>query len=364
MPKRDVIDAIRGLPTKKVPWVPYVGVHGACLIGQRADTYLRDPDLIASGVLRAAQRYRADGITLLFDLTVEAASMGCVLRWWPDNPPSIIAHPLEKESLKRSGIGVPGPRDGRWPVIIEAGRLVRKKLGDVALYGVQCGPFTLACHLRGASIYTDVYKRERFAREIISFCGRVAGEAARIYAREVDCDAVAIADPMASQIKPEIFRELVSPAVQPAIEAIRKAGKVSTFVVGGDATKMLEEVARLGTDGFAVDEQVPLTYARDVARKHGVGFGGNLNVTRALLLGIMSPREDAIVSMAAGGCTGFVLSPGYEIPFNVPEEHVDRVIEAIQWYETHYVKRHSGQYREDVERLWYQQRDMDRHGHL
>ncbi|MBI5252703.1 MAG: hypothetical protein HY912_24675 [Desulfomonile tiedjei] len=310
MGKQDVIDAVKGLATQKVPWVPYSGVHSAFLIGEPADKFLKDPDLIAKGVIFAAERYKADGIPLLFDLTVEAISMGCDHKWWPDNPPSITGHPLDKKTLAESGLKVPGPKDGRWPIIIEAGKKVKAALPDVALYGILCGPLTLASHLRGVRIFTDVYKNKVLAKEIIDFCGEVAAEAARIYAEEIGCDVIAITDPVASQIKPETFLEFVTPATQPAVRAVKKAGKVSSFFICGDATKVLHEVATVGTDGFAIDEQLNLTYVRDVALMHGVGFGGNLKLTLALSLGLLSPREDAIVSLAAGGSTGFVFAPG------------------------------------------------------
>ncbi len=310
MGKQDVIDAVKGLPTSKVPWVPYSGVHSAFLIGEPADKYLQNPDLMAKGVIFATERYKADGVPLLFDLTVEAISMGCEHKWWPDNPPSITGHPLDKRSLAESGLKIPGPKDGRWPVIIEAGKKVRAALPDTAIYGILCGPLTLASHLRGVRIFTDVYKNKVLAKEIIDFSGQVAAEAARIYAEEIGCDVIAITDPVASQIKPETFREFVTPATQPAIQAVKKAGKVSSFFICGDATKVLEEVAQIGTDGFAIDEQLNLNYVRDIALKHGVGFGGNLKLTLALSLGLLSPREDAIVSLAAGGRTGYVFAPG------------------------------------------------------
>jgi len=265
---------------------------------------------MAKGVMFAAERYKADGIPLLFDLTVEAISMGCDCKWWPDNPPSITGHPLDKQTLAESGIKIPGPKDGRWPIIIEAGKKVRAAMPDVALYGILCGPLTLASHLRGVRIFTDVYKNKPLAKEIIDFAGEVAGEAARIYAEEIGCDVIAITDPVASQIKPETFREFVTPATQPAVKAVKKAGKVSSFFICGDATKVLEEVAQVGTDGFAIDEQLNLNYVRDVALKYGVGFGGNLKLTLALSLGLISPREDAIISLAAGGMTGYVFAPG------------------------------------------------------
>ncbi|MFH1116617.1 MAG: uroporphyrinogen decarboxylase family protein [Pseudomonadota bacterium] len=336
MGKQDVIDAVRGLPTQRVPWVPYCGVHSAFLIDEPADTYLQNPDAIVRGVVHAAERYKADGIPLIFDLGVEAISMGCPHRWWPDNPPSITGHPLDKQRLTDSGIKVPGPKDGRWPVIIEAGKKVREALPDVALYGIVCGPLTLASHLRGVQLFTDVYKNPELAAEIVSFAGEVAGESARIYAQEIGCDVVAITDPVASQIRPSTFQDLVVPATQPAIEEAKNAGKVSSFFICGDAVKVLHEVAAIGTDGFAIDEQLNLSYVRDVALEHGVGFAGNIKLTLALSLGLLSPREDAITCMAAGGGTGFILAPGCDMPYNVPPENVDQVLQAMEWYSANY----------------------------
>ncbi|MGC8604267.1 MAG: uroporphyrinogen decarboxylase family protein [Desulfomonilaceae bacterium] len=338
MGKQHVISAAKGLATDKVPWVPYSGVHSAFLIGESADKFLQDPNLIAKGVVFAAQRYKADGIPLLFDLTVEAISMGCNYKWWPDNSPSITGHPLEKQNLADSAIKIPGPKDGRWPVIIEAGKKVKAALPDVALYGILCGPLTLASHLRGVKIFTDVVKNKKIAKEIINFCGQVGAESATIYAEEIGCDVIAITDPVASLIKPTIFREFVTPAAQPAIKVIKRANKVSSFFICGDATKCLEEVATIGTDGFAIDEQLSLNYVRDVALKHKVGFGGNLKLTLSLSLGLISPREDALIALAAGGSTGFILAPGYDMPYDVPVEHMDQILEAIEFYNTYYAK--------------------------
>ena len=98
MAKQMLIDAYRGKMTPKAPWVPYAGVHCAFLIEEDADTMLKDPELLAKGVVEAAKRYKADGIPLLFDLSVEANSIGCDLKWWPDNVPSVQNHPLLRQN--------------------------------------------------------------------------------------------------------------------------------------------------------------------------------------------------------------------------------------------------------------------------
>jgi uroporphyrinogen decarboxylase len=306
-----LIDAVRGKKTPVAPWAPYAGVHSAFLIGEPADKYLQDPKLIAKGVVNAAEKYQADGIPLTFDLSVEATSMGCGIKWWPDNVPSVTSHPVADKTLAEVGLKIPGPNDGRWPVLIEAAKIAKPKLDemDCVMMGLLCGPLTLGAHLSGVRMFTDVIKNKDRAHELLKFCGEVGAEAARIY-RDMGCDIIAIVDPVSSQIRDKTFREFVTPNSQPAIKVIREAGLTSTFFCCGDATVVMDAIAEIGTDGFAIDEQLNLSFVRDVARKNGVGFGGNLKLTLALSLGILSPRDDAIVSLAIGGTNGYTFAPG------------------------------------------------------
>jgi MtaA/CmuA family methyltransferase len=311
MAKQRLIDAYRGKRTDIPPWVPYSGVHSAFLINEPADKFLKDPQILAKGVVNAAKRYHADGIPLLFDLSVEANAVGCELKWWGDNVPSVVTHPCSDKTPSEAGLKLPTKESGRWPVIFEAARIAKPQLDelDCVMMGLLCGPLTLASHLAGVRIFTDVYKKKDFAHQVIKFAGEVGACSARFYA-EMGCDIICVVDPVASQIKPETFREYVTPNAQPAIKAIHDAGKTSSFFICGDCTKVLEEVCKVGTHGFAIDEQLNMVFVRDMAMKYKVGFGGNLKLTLALSLGLLSPREDAIVSLAAGGNTGFTFAPG------------------------------------------------------
>lgn len=311
MARQMLIDATMGKRTETAPWVPYAGVNCAFLIGESADFYFKDPALMARGVVEAARRYHADGIPLAFDLSVEAESVGCELEYWTDNVPSVRTHPCEKRTPEELGMALPTKDSGRWPVLFEAARLAKPGLAelDCALLGLMTGPLTLASHLAGVRIFTAVKKNKEFAHAVIRFAGRIAEQAARYYV-EMGCDIIAIVDPVSSQIRPETFREFVTPNCQGAVRVIHEAGRASSFFICGDCTKVLEDVCQVGTHAFAVDEQLNLNFIRDVARKHGKGFGGNLKLTLALSLGLISPREDALISLAAGGTHGYTFAPG------------------------------------------------------
>ena len=129
MSKQNLIDAYRGKRPAAVPWVPYSGVHSAFLINEPADKFLKDPQLLAKGVVAAAKRYHADGVPLLFDLSIEANAVGCDLKWWPDNVPSVTNHPLSDKTLAESGLKLPTKDSGRWPTILSRGQAGQAPIG-------------------------------------------------------------------------------------------------------------------------------------------------------------------------------------------------------------------------------------------
>jgi uroporphyrinogen decarboxylase len=311
MAKQMLLDAFQGKRTQYAPWLPYAGVHCAHIINEPADKYLQDPVLLAKGVVETAKRYKADGIPLVFDLSVEANAVGCDLKWWPDNVPSVITHPCSAKSPEASGLKLPTQKSGRWPVLFEAAKIAKPQLEDIdcAMVGGFCGPLTLASHLAGVGIFTDVYKNKDHAHAVIEFAGEIGARSAQFYA-EMGCDIIAIIDPLASQIKADTFREFVTPNCEKSIRVIHDAGLVSSFFICGDCTKVLDEICKLPTHGFAVDEQLNMNFIRDMALRYGKGFCGNLKLTLALGLGLLSPREDAIVSLAAGGQHGYIFAPG------------------------------------------------------
>ena len=311
MAKQKLIDAIRGKRTEDAPWVPYAGVHCGFVINEPADKYLQDPELLARGLVETAKQYKADGIPLVFDLSIEANALGCELEWWEDNVPSVSSHPCADKTPEEAGITSFTKDGGRWPILFEAARLAKPQLDelDCALIGAVCGPLTLASHLAGVRIFTDVYKNKDFVHQVITCAGKAAAESARFYI-EMGCEIVAIVDPVSSQIKPETFKEFVTPYVEEATSVINEAGCTSSFFICGNATKVLRDVCELDTHGFAIDEQLNMNFVRDLAREYGKGFGGNLKLTLALSLGLLSPREDALISLAAGGNIGFTFAPG------------------------------------------------------
>jgi uroporphyrinogen decarboxylase len=317
--------------TTRVPWVPFVGCHGGKLIGQTAENYLKSGKLIAEGLRKANELYRPDGLPVIFDLQLEAEVLGCELLWADDAPPSVITHPLDSLNGKNlSDLPEFSLAKGRYPEIAQAMDIIRQDFAkDLAIYGLICGPFTLALHLMGNEIFLEMYDHPEKVEELLAYCKEIAFQVSDFYLKN-GADIIAVVDPMTSQISPQHFRQFVTPVLNPIFDHIRAKGGLSSLFVCGDVDRNLVCMCETNCDNVSVDEQISLPKLRELAQKYNKSFGGNLKLTVALLMGSADDcRLEAIRNIDEGGQVGFILAPGCDIPYNVPPQNLQAVAEMV-----------------------------------
>ncbi len=315
-------------PAERVPWVPFVGVHGGFITGVDAETYLKSAEKIVAGISKAIEDYHPDGIPVVFDLQVEAEILGCRLQWAPHNPPAVISHPLA-EGIHLKDLRIPEITDGRVPVMVDAVKKLREKYPEIALYGLITGPFTLALHLMGTDIFIKLFEAPDEVNEVMDFCTKVGLKMAE-YLMDAGCDVIAVVDPMTSQIDPLTFETFVTPYVSEIFDDIRKKQKLSSFFVCGHAQQNIEAMCDCRPDNVSIDENIPLDFVKEIALKKGISFGGNLKLTVVLLMGNEDDaREDALACLDLGGKTGFILAPGCDLPMETPPANIKAVTELV-----------------------------------
>ena len=324
--KERVLRALQFQKVDRVPWVPFTGAHVAKLVDSDAETLLKSADVLVEAVTVAAERYCADGVCSAFDLQAEAEVLGCELRWAKNNPPAVFGHVLADGSRTVSDLPEFTRESGRLPLFFDATRRLVETLGDkTAVFGLCCGPFTLALHLRGSAFIMDMVKKPDQAKEVLEYCAEITRRMGQWY-METGAHVVAVVDPMTSQIAPKHFEAFVTPYVKPVIDEVRKAGGIVTLFCCGNATKNIELMMQSRPHAIAFDEQVDLAFVKDLAHKYQVSFEGNMPLTTTLLFG--SPREcveDAKHRVAVGGTTGYILSPGCDLPFDTPFYNLEAI---------------------------------------
>ncbi|MEI8216598.1 MAG: uroporphyrinogen decarboxylase family protein [Eubacteriales bacterium] len=332
MGKELIFKALRHETVSEMPWVPFAGVHAGKLKGYSAEDMLKNADYIVESLCEVVKMYSPDGMPIIFDLQVEAEILGCELLWAKNNPPSVKSHPLSGEKKIPEQDQIPSERSGRLPAILDAMKRTKAAVGDdVALYGLICGPFTLASHLRGSEIFMDMIKDPNYVRELIEFCSKVAVKMSKMYI-EAGMDVIAVVDPLVSQVSPKHIRSMMSESFKTVFDFIRSEGAYSSFFVCGNATNQIEAMCEMGPDGIAVDENVNLAQAKVITDKYNICIGGNIPLTTTMLLGTQQDNMKSVIDLVESidSSKNFILSPGCDMPYDTPIENTVACAQAAK----------------------------------
>lgn len=316
-----------------LPWVPYAGIHAGKVKGYTAPEVLQDGEKLLESLLEINRLYAPDGQTVMFDLQLEAEILGCQLGWSDTNLPSVDTHPLENSSEIPDRI--PRKDEGRLPMVLDTIAKFREKVGDTtALYGLYCGPFTLASHLKGLRLIKNMKHDQENVHGMLDYTRRIA-EAMTDYYVEAGIDIIVPVDPLMSQISPRFFEKFFLKPYTKLFDYIRDKGKFSAFFVCGDASHNIESMCRCGPDAIAVDENVDMIPAKRITNEYNIVLGGNIPLTSVMLFGNqmdnMKYTVDLIDRIDAEGLDSMrnlIISPGCDMPYAIPPENAIGVAQA------------------------------------
>lgn len=326
--KELIIKALNNEELPRVPWVPYTGVQIGTLKGYNAIELLQDADKLFECLVEAEKQYAPDGMPVVFDLQIEAEVLGCDLKWADDSPPTVSTHPLADDTTIPTRM--PGKDEGRIGLVLDFMNRFRAAAPDIALYGLICGPFTLASHLRSTNIFMDMYDNPEYVSALLEYCTDVFLTMADYYV-EAGMDIVAPVDPLISQISPDAFQQFMAKPYKRLFDGLRERAVKSSFFVCGDATKNLDLMCETGPDCLGIDENIDLVAAKKVTDAHNVVISGNIQLTVVMLLGNQrDSMKAAIDKIDTMGTKNFILAPGCDMPFNTPAENIIGVAQAVQ----------------------------------
>lgn len=311
-----------------VPWVPFAGVHAGKLVGADAKELYTDEDKLVEALIEVNRIYRPDGQPVMFDLQLEAEALGCGLLWSNDSPPTVTGHPLE--STDEIPTELPSLHSARLPMYFSAIRRLREAVGQTtAIFGLFCGPFTLASHLRGTNIFMDMFDEPDYVKALIDYATRV-GSMMATEALKAGADVVAAVDPLVSQISPDHFRDFLTEPFRRLFGEIRAGGGYSSFFVCGDATRNIEPMCETGPDGIAVDENINMVKAKEITDRFNVSLAGNIPLASVMLFGNQKDNMKSVVDLLDSvDHHNLIISPGCDMPFDTPIENTVACEQAV-----------------------------------
>lgn len=333
----------------RVPWVPFAGIHAGKLKKYTATEILTNKAKLLECLLEVNKQYIPDGQPIVFDLQIEAEILGCGLKWADKAPPSVVSHPLN--SISTVPEKIPLPTEGRISLILDVMKEFKQKVGSkTALFGLICGPLTLATHLRGTTFFMDLIRNKDYAEKLLDYARKVC-EAMALYYIQAGMDIIAVVDPVVSQISTRHFTQFLSKPLTSIFSFIREKSIFSSFFVCGDATRNIEAMCLTKPDSIFIDENVNMEDAKKITDSHNIVLGGNIPLTTTMLYGSQQDCMKYVVNQLDKLThKNLVIAPGCDMPYDTPLDNVVGVQQAVS--ETAVVKKTLEDYQavqEDIE---------------
>lgn len=334
-----VSDALAGKPAQRVPSGPLAVHFCAGLAGATIRDYTLDAGVLAECVIRYYERFQPDAVWLSADTWVSAQAMGAQVGFPGDNQPLAgTGEPLIQSPADLRRVPLPDPTcQGRWPLMLEALRRIRRALGS-GVFLTACFdqyPFSLACAVLGIEkAMTLAIEQAPELAPVMERCAEFA-VAYAVALAENGADSLSGGDSPAGLLGPSLYRQVALPGEQKVISAVRARCPLPIALhICGNATPILGAMAQSGANILELDHQVDLVRAAEILPPD-LALWGNLDPVSLLARGTPGQvRKTATEAMAAMGRLRrrFVLSSGCTLAMETPAENLDALVDSARQF--------------------------------
>ncbi len=331
-PKRRVIKALVGEKLDRAPVTSIAGCGGAVNVEMQKATGIfwpdahKNPEKMARLAIAGYELGGIECAKVPFGNIVEAEALGCTARYPKENHlyPVVLDHPYTKPT----DLKVPDKvlELGRIPVVLEAIRIVREKVGDfLPISSHIVGPFTLASELVGLEKFSIwSLKDPQSVQTLLDASTDVIVEFAKAQYR-AGSDIVTVADMALApvMVTPEILHHYIKPALQ---RIAADLGGIRILYIGGKIESMVPFLVECGYDGISVDETVNIARIKPIVGD--VKILGNVSSKRTLTSG--SPEEVEAEVKKAIEDGAHLIEPSCGIPPETPTINIKAMVEAVK----------------------------------
>ncbi|MDA8064920.1 MAG: MtaA/CmuA family methyltransferase [Thermaerobacter sp.] len=286
-----------------------------------------DAEAMARAAASSYERFGYEAVVVPFDLGVEAEAMGRTLNTYASSDG--ILYPTVQNKLPATADNFQVPADlerrGRIPLVAQAIRLVKERLGEqVAVGSYVLGPFTLAGQVLELDQLLKLAGKDQTQMHVIlERAGEVAAREAEAY-RAAGADFVTVREMGAASdiLSPRMFRNLIQPHLK---EVFAQVGGPTVLHICGSTQNIVEMMADCGATAVSVDQKNDLAASRATLGPDKLLFG-NLDPYKVLVQGTPEQVREAVRNCVAAGADA--VWPGCDIWPTVPAENMQAMMDA------------------------------------
>jgi len=323
----------QGKEVDRLPCCLDGGETMAPLIGCSIDEYYFSAEKMCQVEEYIHSRFGSDSAGISTSLRGMAEAMGSEIRYSKTGVAQ-LAKPAVTLAEADSARLVDVERDGRLPIILEAVRLTKQRLGDQV--SVSCsvtGPFSIAAMVLGTQqLMMGIIKKPEKIHALLDI---IVENNNRLIRRLVELGVgIGFPDPVSSTslISPAQYRTFSLPYLQRNIDYIKSLGGGCGLHICGTSRAIWEDLRSTGIGAFSLDNAEDLTVAKQVLGPY-MEIQGNVPPVEVMRLGtpqdvLRSARE--CIRKGHDSPRGFTLTSGCQMPIHTPEENMQALMDAAR----------------------------------
>ena len=333
-PKRRVLTALLGGKVDKVP-ATCIGACGGSVtveIQKAAGIYwpeaFQDPEKMANLAIASQEITGLENVNIGYEFSILPEVLGCEIQFYDRHElkPAMLHHAFDKpEDLKM-------PDDflekGRIPVIIEAIRLARRKVGDfLPVTSFVFGPYSLAGELAEPTRFLMwAVKNPESAKKFIDFAVEAIIEYGKAQYR-AGSDVISLGEPLGTPdiVGLKIFREYIKPALKRIADNL---GGIRILHLCGDVEPFIADIADIGFDAISVKQSVDIARVKPIV--DDVKILGNVESKVVLTHGTVEEVRAVAKKALEAGVT--MLEPSCGLEALMPLNNIKILVEEARNY--------------------------------
>ncbi|MFZ5650465.1 MAG: uroporphyrinogen decarboxylase family protein [Bacillota bacterium] len=294
----------------------------------------KDPEKMAK---TAAFTYKSTGYecgVVPYDMCIDAEALGCIMNNYEDV--NQLLYPTIKEKIIHSQedmlkVKIPDKvwEKGRYPVVIEALRLLKADIGDeVAIGSWMLGPFTLAGQLMDLNdLFKLVFKKPDLVNGLLETLTELVITMSLKF-REAGADYICIREMGATTdvLSPRNFKQCIDPHLQSIFANI---GSPNVLHICGSSNIIMKNMLASGADAISVETKNDLAKSRE-----DIGYDplllGHIDAYGVLVLGTPEVVEQATMKSIEGSVDA--VWPGCDIWPEAPVANVKAMVDTVKKY--------------------------------
>ena len=320
---RECIEA----PVKKA--MPILSFPGIQLTGHTVDEIVRDGHLQALCMEAVARKFHTGAVFSLMDLSVEAEAFGSSIHYSEDEVPTVTRALIHDEE-EAEALQVPKVGAGRTGECVKGIQEISSLITDRPVLAGIIGPYSLAGRLLDMTeIMILCYEEPELVEMVLEKATEFLIEYAKAF-RAAGANGIAIAEPAAGLLSPNLIEEFSTPYVQRILEAVEDDSFMVLYHNCGNVIPLLENIKSLSAGAYSFGNAINLEDALKVMPKDRIVIG-NIDPAGIIRNGTPEQIREETLALMERCCSypHFVIASGCDIPPMTPLENIEAFFRAV-----------------------------------